>query len=244
MRVLVVDDEAPARNKILRFLEADPEVEVVGEAANGSEAVERIATAKPDLVFLDIQMPGMDGFEVIRALAPPLPRLVFVTAYDQYAIQAFEVHAFGYLLKPFDQERFARVLADAKRQFASDPGAALKALLAEMGKRQPQRLLIQDKDRAIFLNADRIDWVEAQRNYLDIHTGGRGYTMRGTIESLAERLDPALFARLNRSTLVRIDFIREMRPWFHGEYKVVLQSGETFTWTRRYLSRRPDLLRP
>jgi two-component system LytT family response regulator len=245
MRVLVVDDEAPARSKILRFLEGDPEVEVVGEASNGPEAVEKIAAAKPDLVYLDIQMPGMDGFEVIGALAPPVPRIVFVTAYDQYAIQAFDVHAFGYLLKPFDRARFERVLADAKRQLAErDSSAALKALLADIGKRQPQRLLIQDKERAFFLATDRIDWVEAQRNYLEIHSGGRAHTMRGTIESLEERLDAAQFVRVNRSALVRIDFIRELRTWFHGEYKVVLESGETLTWTRRYLNRRPDLLRP
>jgi two-component system LytT family response regulator len=249
LRVFVVDDEAPARKKILRFLGRDSEISVVGEAANGQEAVRCIQQSRPDLVFLDVQMPGMDGFEVIRALGPgPVPHVVFVTAHDEYAIQAFDVHAFGYLLKPFDQARFAKVLADAKQHISRDPeaevSANLRRLLEEVQRRQghPARLLVQQKDRAFFLAGDKIDWAESERNYVKLHAGDQIHTVRGTLEGLEEKLDPAQFLRVNRSCLVRIDFIRELQKWFHGEYKVVLQSGSTVTWTRRYLNRHPELL--
>ncbi|MBZ5523154.1 MAG: LytTR family DNA-binding domain-containing protein [Acidobacteriia bacterium] len=249
LRVFVVDDEAPARRKILRFLAGDPEVSVVGEAASGSEAVSGIQQTSPDLVFLDVQMPGMDGFEVVRALSPgTAPRIVFVTAHDQYAIQAFDVHAFGYLLKPFDEARFARVLEHAKSQLMQKAGnevsEGLKRLLAEIQRQRqgPARLLVQQQGRAFFVAADQVDWVEAQKNYLTLHHKAQEYTIRGTMEALEAKLDAAQFARINRSCLVRIDFIRELQNWSHGEYRVVLQSGVTQIWTRRYLNRHPELL--
>lgn len=249
LRVFVVDDEAPARRKILRFLAGDPGVMVVGEAADGAEAVSSIRQTAPDLVFLDIQMPGMDGFEVVRALSPePAPRVVFVTAHDQYAIQAFDVYAFGYLLKPFDEARFARVLDRAKSQLVqrseSEVGEGLKRLLAEVQRqrRQPARLLVQQQGRAFFVATDQIDWVEAQRNYLTLHQGSQEYTIRGTMEALEGKLEGSQFARINRSCLVRIDFIQELQNWSHGEYRVVFQSGVTQLWTRRYLNRHPELL--
>ena len=249
LKVFVVDDEAPARRKIIRFLSRDPEVELAGEAANGSEAVLAIQQSRPDLLFIDVQMPGMDGFDVLRALEPgPLPRVVFVTAHDEYAIRAFDVHAFGYLLKPFDQARFAKVLTDAKqlrsREQESEVSANLRHLLAEVQRRQhhPARLLVQQKDRAFFLPLGKIDWAESERNYLNLHVGAQTYTIRGTVDNLEEKLDGTQFLRLNRSCLVRIDFIRELQNWFHGEYKVVLQSGETVTWTRRYVGRHPEIL--
>lgn len=249
LKVFVVDDEAPARRKIIRFLSRDPDVEMAGEAANGMEAVPAIARTRPDLLLLDVQMPGMDGFDVVRALdAGSMPRIVFVTAHDEYAIQALDVHAFGYLLKPFDQTRFAKVLADAKQHLSREQenqvSANLRHLLAEVQRRQqhPARLLVQQKDRAFFLPLEKIDWAESERNYLHLHVGGQTHTLRGTIDSLEEKLDRAHFLRLNRSCLVRIDFIRELQNWFHGEYKVVLQSGETQTWTRRYVGRHPEIL--
>ena len=249
LRVFVVDDEAPARKKIIRFLSRDPEVEVVGEAGNGRDAVHGIPLAKPDLLFLDVQMPAMDGFEVIRALEPgPIPKVVFVTAHDEYAIQAFDVHAFGYLLKPFDQARFERVLADAKQHLTRDQetevSAQLKKLLAEVQRRQqqPARLLVEHNQRAFFLPLNQIDWAESERNYLKLHVGDQAYTIRGTIEGLEEKVAASDFLRLNRSTLVRIEFIRELESWFHGEYKVILKSGEKLTWTRRYLGKHPELL--
>lgn len=249
MRVFIVDDEAPARKKIVRFLRHDHEVLVAGEAASGLEAVKAIRRLEPDLVFLDVQMPGMDGFQVVRALEPgPMPRIVFVTAHDQYAIQAFDVHAFGYLLKPFDEARFAKVLEDAKKHLAKETSeeasGGLKRLLAELEQRQQRaaRLLIQEEGRAFFLAVEKIDWAESEKNYLKIHSGARTHSVRGTLETLEQKLDPAHFLRLNRSCLVRIDFIRELQNWSHGEYKVVLQSGITQTWTRRYLNRHPELL--
>jgi two-component system LytT family response regulator len=249
MRVFIVDDEAPARKKIVRFLRHDSEVVVAGEATGGIEAVAAIQRLKPDLVFLDVQMPGMDGFQVVRALeAGPMPRIVFVTAHDQYAIQAFDVHAFGYLLKPFDEARFAKVLEDAKKHLAKETteeaSAGLKRLLAEIEQRQqrPTRLLIQADGRAFFLAVEKIDWAESEKNYLKIHSGADTHWVRSALETLEQKLDPAHFLRLNRSCLVRIDFIRELQNWFHGEYKVVLQSGVTLTWTRRYLNRHPELL--
>ena len=249
LKVFVVDDEAPARRKIIRFLGRDPDVELLGEAGDGASAVSAIRKTQPDLLFIDVQMPGMDGFEVVRALEPdPVPHIVFVTAHDEYAIRAFDVHAFGYLLKPFDHARFEKVLAAAKQHLTRDQEeevkSSLQRLLAEVQRKQQPaaRLLVQQKDRAFFLPLEKIDWAEAERNYLNLHAGDQTYTIRGTIESLEEKLDSAHFLRLNRSCVVRIDFIRELQNWFHGEYKVVLRSGETLTWTRRYVGRRPEIL--
>ncbi|HKS71818.1 MAG TPA: LytTR family DNA-binding domain-containing protein [Terriglobales bacterium] len=249
LKVFVVDDEAPARRKIIRFLGRDPDVELLGEAGDGASAVSAIRKTRPDLLFIDVQMPGMDGFEVVRALEPdPVPHIVFVTAHDEYAIRAFDVHAFGYLLKPFDHARFEKVLAAAKQRLTRDQEeevkSSLQRLLAEVQRKQQPaaRLLVQQKDRAFFLPLEKIDWAEAERNYLNLHAGDQTYTIRGTIESLEEKLDSAHFLRLNRSCVVRIDFIRELQNWFHGEYKVVLRSGETLTWTRRYVGRRPEIL--
>jgi two-component system, LytTR family, response regulator len=250
LRVFIVDDEQPARRKLRRFLKDDGGTIVVGEAGKGPEAVRGIEESRPDLVFLDVQMKGMDGFDVIRALDPEtLPRIVFVTAHDQYAMQAFDVHAFGYLLKPFDRPRFEKVLGDAKKEFArhrerDNRSGDLARLLAEIERRRaaPRRILVEQNDRAVFIPVDRIDWVESQRNYVTLHCGGSDHTLRGTLDSLEQKLDSSEFMRANRSTLVRIDFIRELRKWFHGEYKVVLKSGVTLTWTRRYVGSHPELL--
>jgi two-component system LytT family response regulator len=246
LRVFVVDDEAPARRKLLRFLTADPEVEVVGEAVNGREAVAGIQRTHPDLLLLDVQMPDFDGFEVVKQLAPPLPWIVFVTAFDQYAIQAFDVHAFGYLLKPFDQPRFQKVLDDAKHQARahnssiyrsnsnsnsnSNSEDALRRLLAEVdrARRAPSRLVVEHGERMFFLAPDEIDWIESERNYL--------------LDTMEERLDRAEFVRINRSAIVRLDAVRELQKWFHGEYKVILKSGASLTWTRRYLGRQSEIL--
>lgn len=251
LRVFVVDDEAPARRKLLRFLAADSEVEVVGEAENGREAVAGIRRTHPDLLLLDVQMPDFDGFEVVKQLAPPLPRIVFVTAFDQYAIQAFDVHAFGYLLKPFDQPRFRKVLDDAKQHArahnssTSSSEAALRKLLADIdrGRRAPSRLVVEHGERTFFVAPDEIDWIESERNYLLIHAADKTYTLRGTLDAMEERLDRAEFVRINRSDIVRLDAVRELQKWFHGEYKVILKSGAKLTWTRRYLGRQAEILR-
>jgi two-component system, LytTR family, response regulator len=243
LRVFVTDDEAPARRKLLRFLREEPEVVVVGEASNGPDTVVAVQETKPDLLFLDIQMIGMDGFEVVAALETVfLPRIVFVTAHDEYAVRALDIHAFGYLLKPFDQARFAKVLLDARRVQTAESLDGLRQLLQEVRPLRQPRLLVEENGRGTLLALNQIDWVESDRNYLKLYVGNHTYTVRGTIESIEGKLDPEHFLRINRKSLVRIDFIRELQKWSHGEYQVILKSGQTLMWTRRYVDRQSTLL--
>ena len=251
IRVLIVDDERPARRKIRRFLESEPDMEVLGESDGGRGAVSAIRTHQPDLVFLDVQMPELDGFGVVGALHMRLlPQIVFVTAHDQFALRAFEVHALDYLLKPFDQERFRRVLERAREYLARDRredseermNRLLEEVRARGGVRYAERLLINSGERAFFLAVERIDRVEAAKNYVRIHAEGNAYLLRGTIDGLHRRLDPGRFLRVNRSQIVNIDSIKELQPWFHGEYRIILEDGTELMWSRRYLDRSSDLL--
>ncbi len=247
IRVLIIDDERPARRKIRRFLESEPDIEVAGEACDGREAIAVIQSEKPDLIFLDVQMPGLDGFGVIDAVdAQPMPQVVFVTAHDQFALRAFEVHALDYLLKPFDLERFRKILSRARAQLQrnkTDDIDKMSRLLKEMreAERYAERLLINSQERAFFLQVDRINWIEAAKNYVNIHTGNEAYLLRGTIDGLHKRLDPSKFIRVNRSQIVNIDSIKELQPWFHGEYRIILKDGTEIMWSRRYLDRSSDL---
>jgi two-component system LytT family response regulator len=255
LRVVVVDDEAPARRKLLRLLRDESNIEIAGEADNAEAAIAAIEQHRPDLVFLDVQMPGADGFDVVRAVssdgagrASNAPRFVFVTAHDQYAVRAFEVHAFDYLPKPVGEERFREVLRRAleHRKNSADVGEKrLRGLIDQVLRDRgfSERLLIREESRAYFVNVREITWVESERNYLILHCGAKSHTMRGTLDSIEEMLDPKLFARVNRSSIVRLDAIREMLPWFHGEYKVILQDKTEVRWSRRYVTRRPELLR-
>ena len=248
MRVLIVDDEAPARRKIARFLAAHPDVRVVGEAAGAAEAVDLIRSERPDVVFLDVQMPDGDGFDVVAAIAKEegAPRVVFTTAHDRYAVRAFEVCAADYLLKPFDQERFDRALEKVRAAAPDDAvGERLRALLEEFGSaaRFADRLLVPGEDRSVFEPVREIVRVEADRNVAIVHCAGRAYALRATLDSLERRLDPRDFVRLNRSNVVRIDAIAELEPWFHGEYKARMLDGTLLTWSRRYVAKRPDLLK-
>src|SRR5580693_5196016 len=248
-QVLVVDDEAPARRKILRFLRQEPDVQVVGEAGGAESAIAAIEKHRPDLVFLDVQMPGIDGFGVVQAIpAKEMPRVVFVTAHDQYALRAFEVHAFDYLLKPFGEDRFRTVLQRAREQNAqSSDGFAgrLQELLNQLQRERsfPDRLLVHENERAHFVAIREITWIEADRNYLVLHCGAKTHTLRGTLESIAETLDPKAFVRIDRGSLVRLDAIRELLPWFHGEYRVILKDSTELRWSRRYVKQRPELLK-
>jgi len=252
LRILVVDDEAPARRKILRLLREESAVEIAGEADGGEAAVAAIRKQHPDLVFLDVQMPGLDGFGVIQSLKAakvPLPRVVFVTAHDRFALRAFEVHAFDYLLKPVGEERFREALGRARIQheqsadgFSSRLGAMLEQLQRE--KLLPDRLLVEENARAIFVAVKDISWVEADRNYVLLHCGNKMHTLRSTLDAVQNVLDPKLFVRINRGTLVRLEAIRELLPWFHGEYKVMLHDNTELRWSRRYVSHRPELLKP
>lgn len=254
LRVFVVDDEAPARRKLLRLLRDEPGIEVVGEADNAEAAIAAIEKHLPDLVFVDVQMPGADGFDVVRAIsangdsrdgAPT--RFVFVTAHDQYAVRAFEVHAFDYLLKPVGEERFREVLRRAQEQHQKNGDVSekrLRGLIDQVLRDRgfPERLLIREETRAYFVSVREISWIESERNYLILHCGAKSHTMRATLDSIEDTLDPKLFARINRSTIVRLDAIREMLPWFHGEYKVILNDKTELRWSRRYVTRRPELL--
>jgi two-component system, LytTR family, response regulator len=254
LRVVIVDDEAPARRKISRLLREEPRVEIVGDADSGEAALLAIGKHHPDLVFLDIQMPGMDGFGVIETLSADaasgtkLPRFIFITAHDQYAVRAFEVHAFDYLLKPVSEKRFRQALKRAHELKEQAPDAIadrLREMLRSIQRERcfPERLLVQVNDRAFFVPVREIAWIESERNYLLLHCGEKVHTLRGTLESIQNTLDPKLFVRVNRSTLLRLDAVREMLPWFHGEYKVFLHDNTELRWSRRYISQRPELLK-
>jgi two-component system LytT family response regulator len=247
LRIFVADDEAPARRKLLRFLAEEPGTVIAGETSNGPDTIAGVQETQPDLLFLDIQMPGMDGFDVVDALGDTVPRIVFVTAHDEYALRALEIHAFDYLLKPFDRARFSKVLADVRRQAANGrPNELhnnLRQLLEEVQSLRNPRLLVEENGRGILIALHQIDWAEADRNYLKLHIASHTYTVRGTIEGIEKRLDSERFLRINRSSLIRIACIRELQKWTHGEYRIIMQSGQTLMWTRRYLDRHSELLR-
>jgi two-component system LytT family response regulator len=254
VRVLVVDDEPLARRGIRARLAGLEGVEVVGEATGGREAVGMIAELRPDLVFLDVQMPGMDGFGVVEAVGPDrMPVTIFVTAYDQHALRAFEAQALDYLLKPIDDERFEQALARAQRRIAerreSALGRRVAAALAEEGVADPaavaepaqagggratDRFLIKTGGRLLVVPAEEVDWIEAAADYVRLHVGKKQYLLRDRISSLAERLDPARFARIHRSTIVNVERIRELQPYFNREYIAVLKDGTTLKMSRGY----------
>jgi two-component system, LytTR family, response regulator len=242
IRALVVDDEAPARAKLCAALADEVDVEVVGEAADGVEAVQAILELTPDLVLLDVQMPRMDGFEVVETIGVGrMPTVVFVTAFDEHALRAFEVQALDYLLKPFARSRLERVL-ERIRQRPSEPDRALRlesALEAMAPSRAPLRRVLVRRDpyREVLLAVDDILRVTSQRNDLRFHARDGIYTRRGTLAELEARLDPDAFLRLNRSEIVRLEAIREVQPWFHGDQKVVMVDGTVLTWSRRYRAR-------
>jgi two-component system LytT family response regulator len=237
IRTLLVDDERPARRKMQRFLDAAVDFEVVGEASDGAEAISAIGRLRPDLVFLDVQMPKLDGFAVAAALTPPLPEIVFVTAHDQFALKAFEVHALDYLLKPYDDQRLQRVLDRVReRRRTGDVVGHLQRLIADLKKEYADRILVTENSRSVFVATADIACIEAARNYVLLHAGIRTHMIRATLDAFSKKLNPAEFVRVNRSAIVRLDSIRELQPWFHGEYKILMKDGATIPWTRRYIT--------
>lgn len=236
MRVLIVDDEPIARRGLRRLLESEPDVEIAGEAASGKAAVEAIAALKPDLVFLDIQMPEMDGLEVVATITPEkMPPVVFVTAYDQYALDAFDLNAADYVLKPVDPERFQRALARARQRKPreTDMAEQLRRILTA-ARPQRERLVVRSAGKIQFVNIDDIDWITAEDNYLRIYAAGKTYLMRETVGGIEERLDPQQFVRIRRSTIVRIERIREIRPLMNGTFELLLEDGTRVTSARRF----------
>jgi two-component system LytT family response regulator len=242
IRALIADDEPLARERMRSLISGQPDVEVVAEASDGMEAVDAILTHSPDLVFLDVNMPKLDGFEVISTVgADRMPAVVFVTAYDQHALRAFEVQALDYLLKPFDAERFESALARVRRQMdsreSSDLGRRLLALVRDIKPERParsERLVVKSGGRLFFLRADEIDWIEAAGNYVRLHVGSEAHLLRETMTAIEARLNPDVFFRIHRSHIVNIERIKELQPWFNGEYVVILRNGTQLTLSRGY----------
>ncbi|HKY31490.1 MAG TPA: LytTR family DNA-binding domain-containing protein [Candidatus Polarisedimenticolia bacterium] len=255
MRALIVDDEPLARERIRTLLHDLKGIRLAGECATGREAIEAIERERPDLVFLDVQMPGMDGFDVVEAVGPEtMPPTIFVTAYDQYAVKAFEVSALDYVLKPIDPERFARAVSRARRRIASEKGRAkrsssrrLSALLATLqgadgGGRRARRLVVRTPGRSVVLRAEEIDWIEPAGNYLRVHVGRASHLMRETMAGVEARLDADRFVRIHRSALVNVDRIVELQPTFHGDLVVLLKDGTRLTLGRAYRKRLSEVL--
>lgn len=248
IRALIVDDEAPARERLAALLTEQPDIEVLAECDNGPDAVDVIVERRPDLVFLDVQMPEMSGFEVVDAVgAESLPALVFVTAYDEFALRAFEARALDYLLKPFTAARFAdaldrvrRVLhGDAARDVQQRVGQVLDQVLPPLSQR---RLAARDRHRVVFLRLHEIDWIEGAANYIRLHSGGRVFTLRATLRATAERLHPAGFRRIHHSTIVNVERLRAIERRPDGGYVVTLEDGTRHETSRSYEAGLRDLL--
>jgi two-component system LytT family response regulator len=250
VRILIVDDEALARERLRTLLAGEADCEVVGECSNGLETLQRFETDPPDLLFLDVQMPELDGFEVLEALGDERrAAVVFVTAYDQYALRAFEVHAVDYLLKPFDRERFRWALQRARADLAwSDRGSApqVRALLADVRKSRAhaERLLVRHAGRIFFVPVADVAWIQAAGNYVELHAGRERHLLRETMKRLETRLDPARFVRIHRSTLVNLERIRSVSVGPAGEHVVELADGTTLPVGRGFRRQFRDRVAP
>lgn len=239
-RVLIVDDEPLARDRIREMLKDYPEMEVIGEARNGVEAIELIKSNSPDLVFLDVQMPDLNGFEVLQNLnANNLPLIIFVTAFDQHAIHAFDVHAVDYLTKPFDRNRFAeavdhaRVFMNGKKELDT---VRLLEILQEFktGPRYLERFAIKNGDTVFFIRAEEVDAIEAQGNYVRLNLGSSSHLLRETLSNVEAQVDPQTFVRIHRRIIVNINRVKELQTWARGEYRVVLHNGSHYSLSRGY----------
>ena len=239
IRTLLVDDEPLARQRLRALLTTDPDLDLIGECSDGRQAVAAVQQLRPDLMFLDVEMPALDGFGVLRALADGvLPVVVFVTAHDRYALKAFEVHALDYLLKPFDKGRFAASLQRAKAQVRLGKSAGMEQRLLALldavppHRSLPERLVVKSSGRVSFVRVEDLDWIEAAGNYVRLHLGKDDHLLRESLGGLEAKLDPRRFVRIHRSTIVNIDRIRELAPTFHGDYQVVLKDGTELTLSR------------
>jgi two-component system, LytTR family, response regulator len=248
IRVLIVDDEPLAREGIRLRLTDEPDVEIVGECGDGPEAVRLIRALAPDLVFLDVQMPGLDGFGVVDAVGvEAMPTVVFVTAFDRFALRAFEAHALDYLLKPLDEKRFADALSRARSRLGGTRDGRLDERLSALieGLRGPsylERFSVPVGHRVTFVRVDRVSWIVSEGNYARLHADGASYLVRDTMQALEGKLDPARFVRIRRSTIVRIECIQDLEPLFQGEFLVRLRDGTRLTSTRGYRDRLQHLI--
>ncbi|NUN70265.1 MAG: response regulator transcription factor [Bacteroidetes bacterium] len=242
IRALIVDDEPLAREKVLHFVTTEPDIEVIGQCANGQEAIDAILQHAPDLVFLDIQMPEVGGFEILQRLPQNrIPSIIFITAYDEFALRAFEFHALDYLLKPFDRERFHSAVQHARSSISSRPtpdvtAEQIAAMLQHLRHPTPtlDRLIVKTNGRIVFLRTEEIDWMEAAGNYVKLHTGSETHLLRETMNNLEAQLDARTFIRIHRSTIINIGKIKELQPYFNGEYTVTLTNNTTHILSRGY----------
>lgn len=250
IRTLIVDDEAPARSRLKHLLREAPDFLVVGECANGEQAVETIRRDRPDLVFLDVRMPGRNGIQVCEAAGvSPMPWVVFVTAYDRFALQAFEVHAVDYVLKPIDRDRFQRTLDHLRTRLrgptAESPADShLLSLLNDLKQQRPgiDRLALKVDGRIVFVRLAEIDWVEADGNYVRVHAGTANHFFRDTLAAIESELPPERFLRISRSAIVNLDSVKELQPLFYGDYAVLLRNGTQLTLSRTHRDRVEKLL--
>lgn len=251
IRAIIVDDEPLARDSVRLALERAGDIDVVAECGDGAAAAQAIATYDPDLVFLDVQMPGLDGFDVIERVGlDRMPPVVFVTAFDEYALRAFEVHALDYVLKPFDDARLADVVARVRERLSGEGSReavrALAGVLRELREQPPaaggyaHRLMVEADERIRFVPVSAVEFLEAERNYVLVHAGGERHRVRATLTALLEQLDPRHFVRIHRSTVVNVEHIQEVQPWFGGDYVAILRGGRRLKVSRRY---RDQLLR-
>lgn len=255
IRVLIVDDEPVARRGIRQQLKDASDIEIIGEAANGREAVEAIKQKNPDLVFLDVQMPLLDGFGVIETLGEKNlpPAVVFVTAFDEHAIRAFEINALDYLLKPVDPDRLQKTLERARQQIENsntkERDEKILSLLRDVQSIKEekteflQRVVIKEQGCIFFLDAGEINWISSNGNYVELHTRTKTHLLRETMDRMEGKLDPQKFLRLRRSTIVRIEEIKELHPFFNGEFEVVLKDGTKLSSSRRYRQNLTALLK-
>ncbi len=243
IRVLIVDDEPLARRGIRRLMQSESDFEIVGEARNGREAITAIENNTPDLVFLDVQMPLLDGFSLIEKIsAENTPEIVFVTAYDEHAIRAFEINALDYLLKPIDPQRFQKTLERVRRRLIERENEEIERKVVDLLQnlkeaKQParlERIAVKERGRVFFVQVDEIDWIAAQGNYVEIHVGQAKHLLRETMDGIESKLDPHKFLRIRRSTIVRIESIKELHPLFGGEHAVILCDGTELSSSRRY----------
>jgi two-component system LytT family response regulator len=235
IRTLIADDEPLAREGIRARLADQADFDIVGEAADGIEAVEAIESLSPDLLFLDVQMPGIDGFEVLHRLRAAVPAVVLVTAYDRHAVKAFEAQALDFLLKPINSARFTEVLCRVRRSLV--PPAEPRSPRAAAASGHLSRFPVKDRERFLLLKPEEVEWIHSAANYAELHARGRSFLVRMTMSELEERLDPARFVRIHRSTIVNVDRVAEIQPAYHGEFQVVLQDGARLRLSRRYRDR-------